>query len=67
MAGAFHAAGFEVWDVKMIDIVTSKISLDQFKGIAFVGGFRYEMKDYRTEGEQREAELKPRFSLVMQM
>lgn len=41
MAGAFHAAGLEAWDVKMKDILEGKISLSQFRGIAFVGGFRY--------------------------
>jgi len=40
MAGAFYAAGFEPWDVKMKDIIEGKISLAEFRGIAFVGGFR---------------------------
>jgi len=41
MAGAFYAAGFEPWDVKMKDIIEGKISLAEFRGIAFVGGFSY--------------------------
>ena len=41
MASAFHIAGFEVWDVKMSDIINNNITLDKFKGLAFVGGFSY--------------------------
>ena len=41
MASAFYLAGFETWDVVMSDLVIGKISLDQFQGIAFVGGFSY--------------------------
>ncbi len=41
MASAFHLAGFEVWDVTMTDILAERVSLDQFRGVAFVGGFSY--------------------------
>jgi len=41
MTSAFFMAGFEVWDVNMKDLLDNKISLDQFNGIAFVGGFSY--------------------------
>lgn len=41
MTAAFHAAGFEAWDVKMQDLLDGKVSLSRFRGIAFVGGFRY--------------------------
>ena len=41
MASAFHTAGFEVWDVKMSDLINDNITLDKFKGLAFVGGFSY--------------------------
>jgi phosphoribosylformylglycinamidine synthase len=41
MASAFHLAGFESWDVTMTDLQTGKITLDSFRGIAFVGGFSY--------------------------
>lgn len=41
MAGAFYAAGFEPWDVTMTDLAESRIKLDQFRGIAFCGGFAY--------------------------
>ncbi len=41
MAGAFYQAGFETWDVTMTDLLRGDISLDDFKGIAFVGGFSY--------------------------
>ena len=39
MASAFHEAGFDVWDVAMADLVSGDVSLDTFRGIAFVGGF----------------------------
>ena len=41
MAAAFHMAGFKVWDVNMQDLCTGQVTLDQFRGIAFVGGFSY--------------------------
>lgn len=42
MTGAFHAAGFEVWDVSMSDLVAKRVVLDErFRGVAFVGGFAF--------------------------
>ncbi len=41
MAAAFHMAGFKVWDVNMQDLCRGHVTLDQFRGIAFVGGFSY--------------------------
>ena len=41
LAAAFHAAGFEAWDVTMTDMLDGRISLDHFRGIAFPGGFSY--------------------------
>jgi phosphoribosylformylglycinamidine synthase len=41
MTSAFDLAGFEAWDVHMSDLVERKVSLDQFRGVAFVGGFSY--------------------------
>jgi phosphoribosylformylglycinamidine synthase len=41
MASAFFAAGFEPWDITMTDLLTGRISLDDFRGIAAVGGFSY--------------------------
>lgn len=41
MASAFYYAGFEPWDVTMTDLLSGKIRLSIFKGIAFVGGFSY--------------------------
>ncbi|MBN1972371.1 MAG: phosphoribosylformylglycinamidine synthase [Sedimentisphaerales bacterium] len=41
MAGAFYAAGFETWDVTMADIAEGRISLKDFRGIAFSGGFSF--------------------------
>jgi phosphoribosylformylglycinamidine synthase len=41
MASAFYQAGFDTWDVTMTDIIQGHIPLDQFRGIAFVGGFSY--------------------------
>jgi len=41
MQAAFYLAGFEPWDVTMTDITTGRISLSQFRGVAFVGGFSF--------------------------
>lgn len=41
MAAAFHYAGFQTWDVNMEDLCSGSITLDRFRGIAFVGGFSY--------------------------
>jgi len=41
MAAAFHLAGFEPWDVTMSDLLSGRIDLDRFRGLAAVGGFSY--------------------------
>jgi phosphoribosylformylglycinamidine synthase len=41
MASAFALAGFEPWDVMMTDLLSGRVTLDQFRGAAFVGGFSY--------------------------
>ena len=41
MSSAFHLAGFEPWDVTVTDLLESRITLEQFRGIVFVGGFSY--------------------------
>lgn len=41
MATAFHLAGLEPWDVAVADVASGAVTLDRFRGIAFVGGFSY--------------------------
>ena len=41
MAAAFHAAGFEPWDVVMSDLLEGRVDLRRFRGVAAVGGFSY--------------------------
>ena len=41
LASAFHLAGFEVWDVAMSDLLSGRVTLGQFRGAAFPGGFSY--------------------------
>jgi phosphoribosylformylglycinamidine synthase len=41
MTSAFFAAGFEPWDITMTDLLAGRITLDDFRGIAAVGGFSY--------------------------
>lgn len=41
MTSAFFQAGFECWDVTMTDLLEGHITLKDFRGIAFVGGFSY--------------------------
>ncbi|KAF7721336.1 hypothetical protein EC973_004854 [Apophysomyces ossiformis] len=41
MAFAFHLAGFDAVDVHMTDIISGKVTLKDFVGIAACGGFSY--------------------------
>ncbi|KAJ1733186.1 phosphoribosylformylglycinamidine synthase [Coemansia biformis] len=41
MAYAFHQAGFDAVDVHMTDMFAGRASLEEFTGIAAVGGFSY--------------------------
>lgn len=41
MASAFYTAGFQVYDTTMTDLLEGKATLDDFQGLAFVGGFSY--------------------------
>ncbi|MDO5691860.1 MAG: phosphoribosylformylglycinamidine synthase [Pseudomonadota bacterium] len=41
MAYAFHAAGFEPFDVHMTDLQAGRANLAEFKGIVACGGFSY--------------------------
>jgi phosphoribosylformylglycinamidine synthase len=41
MTSAFFTAGFEPWDVTMNDFLTERVTLDEFRGAVFVGGFSY--------------------------
>jgi phosphoribosylformylglycinamidine synthase len=41
MASAFYLAGFEPWDVMVTDLLEGRVTLDEFRGVVFVGGFSY--------------------------
>ena len=41
MVASFHMAGFEAWDVTMNDLCKGTVSLEEFRGAVFVGGFSY--------------------------
>ena len=41
MISAFISAGFETWDVTVSDLLAGNVTLDQFRGIVFVGGFSF--------------------------
>ena len=41
MAAAFYQAGFEVWDVNMMDICKGEITLDSFRGITPITYLQY--------------------------
>ena len=41
MAAAFDRAGFAAVDVHMSDILSGRVSLDEFKGVVACGGFSY--------------------------
>ncbi|MDH3979838.1 MAG: phosphoribosylformylglycinamidine synthase [Gammaproteobacteria bacterium] len=41
MAAAFHRAGFDAVDVHMSDLLSGRMRLDDFQGLAACGGFSY--------------------------
>jgi phosphoribosylformylglycinamidine synthase len=41
MKAAFMLAGFQTYDIHINDLISSKITLNDFMGIVFVGGFSY--------------------------
>ncbi len=41
MSSAFYQAGFEPWDICMSDLLAGTVNLDEFRGLAAVGGFSY--------------------------
>ncbi|MFT4172557.1 MAG: phosphoribosylformylglycinamidine synthase [Rhodocyclaceae bacterium] len=41
MASAFDAAGFDAYDVHMSDLMSGRVKLDGFQGLAACGGFSY--------------------------
>ena len=41
MISAFIAAGLDAWDVTVSDLLSGSVTLEQFRGIVFVGGFSY--------------------------
>ncbi|MFH1207009.1 MAG: phosphoribosylformylglycinamidine synthase [Patescibacteria group bacterium] len=41
MNAAFYLAGFETFDVTMTDLLEGRATLDNFRGVAFVGGFSF--------------------------
>lgn len=41
MTSAFFEAGFEPWDVTMTDFLDAGVTLEDFRGVVFVGGFSY--------------------------
>ena len=48
MAAAFDRAGFTAIDVHMSDVISGRVSLRDFKGLAACGGFSY--GDYLRSG-----------------
>lgn len=41
MIASLMASNFEVFDITMEDLLCDKITLDQFRGVVFPGGFSY--------------------------
>ena len=41
MAASFHKAGFECVDVHMSDLLSGRVTLDEFRGLVACGGFSY--------------------------
>jgi phosphoribosylformylglycinamidine synthase len=66
MTSAFFWAGFEPWDVTMTDLLEERISLDQFRGIVFVGGFSYADVLDAAKGWAGAIRLNPRLQKMFQ-
>lgn len=47
MGAAFLRAGFEVWDITMQDLINETLTIDQFRGLIFPGGFSYAGKCFK--------------------
>lgn len=41
MSAMVYAVGFEPWDVTMSDLLNVRVTLQDLRGIIFVGGFSY--------------------------
>lgn len=41
MSAALFMAGFEVWDITVQDLLNETVTVDQFRGLIFPGGFSY--------------------------
>mmetsp|Transcript_5480 Transcript_5480/g.13028 ORF Transcript_5480/g.13028 Transcript_5480/m.13028 type:complete len:1217 (-) Transcript_5480:58-3708(-) len=41
MISAFISAGFDAWDITVKDLLDGSVTLDEFRGIVFVGGFSF--------------------------
>ncbi|MCO5604002.1 hypothetical protein L7F22_058159 [Adiantum nelumboides] len=41
MSAFVYSAGFEPWDLSMSDFLSNRVSLQDFRGVVFVGGFSY--------------------------
>ena len=52
MVASLLEGAFEVWDVNMQDLASKKITLDEFRGVVFVGGFSYADVCDSAKGEQ---------------
>lgn len=59
MAAALARVGFKVWDVTMQDLINGDVTLDQFRGVIFPGGFSY--AGNKLEHGEKQAGLKPIF------
>jgi len=66
MTSAFFWAGFEPWDVTMTDLLEERVSLDQFRGIVFVGGFSYADVLDAAKGWAGAIRLNPRLQKTFQ-
>ena len=59
MSSAFYLAGFEPWDVTMTDLLEGRVRLDDFRGVAFVGGSSYaDVLDSAKAGQPASGSIK---------
>jgi phosphoribosylformylglycinamidine synthase len=65
MSSAFYMAGFEVYDICMNDFINnSELTLEDFRGVAFVGGFSYSDVGGAAKGWYQVIKSHPRIQKV---
>lgn len=66
MSSAFYLAGFEPWDICMNDLLAGTVTLDDFRGLAAVGGFSYADVPESAKGWAATIQFNPRLKQMFE-